>query len=170
MPNMVFQASSPDALHGNAVLSRFPIHQVDQHWFERVGTALPRGAIAVEIHVDGHEPLVVIGTHLPPGGTLGERRGRVETVLAAWGHRPRTIIAADLNSQPGSDILTRLERAGFASAWDPDEGEGFTFPADAPRARIDWVLHTADLEPSEAVVGESLASDHRPLLAVFALD
>lgn len=169
LPHMVFQASSPDALHGNAILSRFPISQVDQRTFDRVGTALPRGALAVEIHLETGEPLVVIGAHLPPGGTLGERRDRVERVLDVWGGRPRSILAADLNSQPGSDILTRFEGAGFNSAWNPAWGDGFTFPADSPRARIDWVMHTADLEPTTARVGASLASDHRPLLAVFAL-
>lgn len=169
MPHVVFQPAAPDALHGNAVLSRHPLGRVDEHVFERVGTSLPRGAVAVEVLLDGREPLVVVGAHLPPGGTLPVRAARVEGILGLWDRRPRTVIAADLNSQPGSDILDRFANAGFASAWDPAEGPGHTFPADAPRARIDWVLHTPDLVVTDAVVGDSLASDHRPLLAVIEM-
>ncbi|MFP3905466.1 MAG: endonuclease/exonuclease/phosphatase family protein [Acidimicrobiales bacterium] len=169
MPHVVFQPSSVDALHGNAILSRFPIDGVRQHRFDRVGTALPRGALAVELDVGGGDPLVVVGTHLPPGGTLGERASRVDAILDLWGDRPRTVIAGDLNSQPGSDILTRLDGAGLVPAWDPAEGPGHTYPAAAPRARIDWVLHTGDLTRAETTVVDSVASDHRPLLAVLEL-
>lgn len=169
MPHVVFQPSSLDALHGNAILSRFPIDGVRQHRFARVGAALPRGALAVELDVGGGDPLVVVGAHLPPGGTLGERASRVDAILDLWADRPRAVIAGDLNSQPGSDILTRLEGAGLVPAWDPAQGPGHTYPAAAPRARIDWVLHTGDLTMAESTVAHSVASDHRPLLAVLAL-
>jgi endonuclease/exonuclease/phosphatase family metal-dependent hydrolase len=165
LPYVAFQPSAPDALHGNAILSRYPIREVGQTEFPRVGTSLPRGALAVEVELDGFEPVVVIGTHLPPGGTLGVRAERVDGVLDLWAGRPRTIIAADLNSQPGSDILRRFDDAGWVSAWDTDDGPGYTFPADQPVARIDWVLTTPDLVVLEAQVVPSRASDHRPLLA-----
>ncbi len=169
MPHVVFQPAAPHALHGNALLSRHPLGRVDEYEFERIGTALPRGAVAAEVLLDGREPLVVVGAHLQPGGTLATRADRVDGVLGLWGGRPRTVIAGDLNSQPGSDILGRFADAGFVSAWDDVDGPGHTFPADAPRARLDWVLHTPDLVVSEAVVGDSTASDHRPLLAVIEM-
>ncbi|MGB9623936.1 MAG: endonuclease/exonuclease/phosphatase family protein [Phycisphaerae bacterium] len=62
----------------------------------------------------------------------------------------------------GAERTRRVdEPAGFAS---------FTFPADAPASRIDYVLCNSC--PSLTCVGyriipEAVASDHRPVLAVF---
>jgi endonuclease/exonuclease/phosphatase family metal-dependent hydrolase len=169
MPHSVFQPAAPGALHGNAVLSRHPIVDVDVRWFARSGTALPRGAVAAQVALPGLDPVWVIGAHLPPGGSPSERAGRVDTLLELWGGRPRTIVAADLNTQPGSPLVERLEAAGLVSAWDPAFGPGHTFPADDPRARIDWILHTDDVRATGAEVSPSRASDHLPLAASISL-
>jgi endonuclease/exonuclease/phosphatase family metal-dependent hydrolase len=166
MPYAAFQAAVPGALHGNAVLSRFPIVGVDELRFDRTGTALSRGALAVLVDVPGAEPLRIVGAHLPPGGAPTQQQRRVESLLRLWSGRPRTVVAADLNVEPGSRVVARLAESGLRSAWDPADGPGFTYPAREPVARIDWILHTDDLEVLEAVVHPSVASDHRPLLAV----
>jgi endonuclease/exonuclease/phosphatase family metal-dependent hydrolase len=66
-------------------------------------------------------------------------------------------------------MLTR-----FADAWAAGgaaRGDGLTYPADAPRKRIDYIFHA----PSErtrtrrAWVVESDASDHRALVAEIEL-
>src|SRR5690606_35586377 len=89
MPHLAFQSSSPGALHGNAVLSRYPIRSVASRWFPRTGTALPRGAVSARIDVPDGADVHVISAHLPPGGTRAARAARVETLLALWGDRPR---------------------------------------------------------------------------------
>jgi endonuclease/exonuclease/phosphatase family metal-dependent hydrolase len=167
MAHSAFQPAAPGALHGNAVLSRHPIVDVEQRWFGREGTALPRGAIAVLVEVPHAEPIWVIAAHLPPGGTTAQRTARVDTLVELWAGRPRTVIAADLNTQPGTSIVERLVANGLSSSWDPSSGPGHTYPADDPVARIDWILHTDDLMTTGAFVHPSTASDHRPLLAVI---
>ncbi|MGY6500628.1 MAG: endonuclease/exonuclease/phosphatase family protein [Acidimicrobiales bacterium] len=165
MPYVAFQPSSPGSLHGNAIISRHPIRSVEVHELERRGTALPRGALAAVIDVPGIGEVVVISAHLPPGGTPGQRADRVALLLDAWGERERTVIAADLNSQPGSDILRGLSAAGLESAWDDADGPGHTYPADEPRARIDWILHSPDLTAADTRVVSSRASDHLPVVS-----
>jgi endonuclease/exonuclease/phosphatase family metal-dependent hydrolase len=169
MRHSVFQPAAPGAMHGNAVLSRHPITEVDQRRFTRSGTALPRGAVRARVEVAAGEPVWVIAAHLPPGGSPAERALRVGALVELWGDRERTVIAADLNSQPGSSIVGRLEAEGLRSAWDPASGPGHTYPARAPRARIDWILHTPDLVTVAAEVPVSTASDHRPLVATIDL-
>lgn len=163
MPHVAFQSSSPGALHGNAVLSRHPIRSVSTRWFPRSGTALPRGAILATIDVPGQPDAHVVSAHLPPGGTLAARNERVDTLLALWGDRPRTVIGIDANARPGSRVVEALDDAGLVV---PDIDDP-TFPSHRPTARIDFVLHTDDLDAIEVAVGTSSASDHLPVLAVL---
>lgn len=165
MPYVAFQPSAPGSLHGNAIVSRHPIRAVESHELARTGTALPRGAVGAVIDVPGFGEVVVISAHLPPGGNPAARADRVALLLSAWGERERTVIAADLNSQPGSDIVGGLAAAGLVSAWDDEDGPGHTYPAAEPRARIDWILHSPDLVASNTVVVSSQASDHLPVVS-----
>jgi endonuclease/exonuclease/phosphatase family metal-dependent hydrolase len=61
----------------------------------------------------------------------------------------------------------------FADAWAAPgvAGGGFTYPADAPRKRIDYIFHApaARTRTRRARVVESLASDHRALVAEIEL-
>jgi endonuclease/exonuclease/phosphatase family metal-dependent hydrolase len=166
---VAFQPSAPGALHGNAVLSRYPIRQVETREFTRTGTALPRGALAVDVRLPGSGSVRFITAHLPPGGMLGERAERVTALVELWGDQPRTIVGADLNAQPGSDIVSSLADAGLTSSWDPTWGPGHTYPSEAPAARIDWILHSPDLRTVDAVVHPSTASDHLPVVTLIGL-
>ncbi len=167
MPYAAFQPAVPGALHGNAVVSRHPILGVEEVRFDREGTALARGAISVLVDVPGREPIRVVGAHLPPDGTVARRLGRVDALVELWAGRPRTVIAADLNTSPHSAAARRLAASGLVSAWDPADGPGHTYPAHRPAARIDWILHSDDLEAVETAVHPSTASDHLPVLAVL---
>jgi len=160
LPYVAFQPAAPGASHGNAVLSRYPIRSVEHHRFRQVGTALPRGALVVGLEVDG-VAVTVISAHLPPGGTPDQRASRLATLLDAWAGRPHTIITADTNSQGGTLIMRGLADAGLRATT-----TGATYPADAPRATIDWVLTSPDLVVEEARVVETRASDHLPIVAL----
>lgn len=60
----------------------------------------------------------------------------------------------------------------MTDAFVPGPDPGFTFPADKPDRRIDYVLHNgeAGLRSVECrVLPEPVASDHRPVLAGFEM-
>lgn len=51
---------------------------------------------------------------------------------------------------------------------DPGVGESApTFPSDKPRVEIDYILIPAGFTAVRYVLGERVASDHRPLVGVF---
>ncbi|MGH8970457.1 MAG: endonuclease/exonuclease/phosphatase family protein, partial [Actinomycetes bacterium] len=74
----------------------------------------------------------------------------------------------DLNEAPGQRAWTALHDGGLR---DPDPASGPTFPATAPRKRIDAVLVSDEVEVVDYRVvdepGVARASDHRPVLAVL---
>ena len=163
MPYIAFQSSAPGALHGNAILSRYPVRTVQARTFPRDGTALSRGVVAATIDVPVGDDVVVMAAHLPPGGTRAQRSARVRTLVALWGGRPRTVVGIDANAAPSSETLRELTDAGLVVPDDVDP----TYPSSNPRSRIDYVLHTDDLEVASSAVLTSSASDHLPLVVVL---
>lgn len=162
MPHLAFQPASPGALHGNAILSRYPIRTVEVRSFPRTGTALPRGAIAASIDVPVGEDILVISSHLPPGGSYEDRVRQVETLVALWRDRPLTVVGLDANAGPMSTRLAALRESGLVVPDDDDP----TFPARSPLTRIDFVLHSRDLAAVEVAVLPGRASDHLAVLTV----
>jgi vancomycin resistance protein VanJ len=78
------------------------------------------------------------------------------------------IIGGDFNSVPESAVHTGFARK-FQDSWEKcGEGEGFTFPADTPVRRIDY-LYSRGLRCTDARVVDTQASDHRPLLVHFEI-
>lgn len=163
LPYLAFQPSAPGALHGNAVLSRYPVRTVQVRAFNRHGTALPRGVVAATIDVPVGDDVVVMAAHLPPGGTRAVREARVRALIGLWGGRPRTIIGIDANAAPDTETVRALVAAGLVV---PDDDTP-TFPSSHPLSRIDYVLHTDDLEVVTSSVPASTASDHLPVVVVL---
>ncbi len=48
-------------------------------------------------------------------------------------------------------------------------GHGYTYPAEDPNARLDYVLHSQDVVPRAAAVLSTDGSDHLPVIADLAL-
>jgi endonuclease/exonuclease/phosphatase family metal-dependent hydrolase len=76
--------------------------------------------------------------------------------------RTPAVFGGDFNAEPDSPIADRIREAGFDDPFtilgiDPPP---FTAPAIEPRSRIDFVW-IRNLEPTQAWVPQSLASDHR---------
>ena len=79
-----------------------------------------------------------------------------------------SLLAGDLNAVPGSPAMVE-----FGKVWKAGEDqEYFSFPADKPNIKIDYVLYRpADRwrVVSVEVLDEKVASDHRPVLVVMEL-
>jgi endonuclease/exonuclease/phosphatase family metal-dependent hydrolase len=162
LPYLAFQPAASGALHGNAILSRYPIRGVSVRSFPRNGTALPRGAMAATIDVPVGDDVLVIAAHLPPSGSEPVRAARLDAILGLWDGRPRTVVGLDANAVASSRTMRALAEAGLEL---PDDADP-TFPSSNPRSRIDFVLHTDDLEVVTSAVPLSRASDHLPVLVV----
>ncbi|MFG3189181.1 endonuclease/exonuclease/phosphatase family protein [Streptomyces omiyaensis] len=101
--------------------------------------------------------------------------GLVLDRVAALG-TPYTVVAGDLNEDPGGPAFTRLTGT-LRDGWEARPlGAGNTFPGSAPRRRIDAVLATEGVEflgcgvpdgPDPADL--AAATDHLPVLAAVRL-
>lgn len=150
---------------GNAVLSRWPLGDVETRWLPLRGQGnSPRAALLARVDAPGG-PFTVASLHLSwqYDATL-ERQDQLGAVVTEIDRRQRAggfehppVLAGDLNAVPESDELRRLtglsspyvEGLVFTDAWAAvGEGHGHTWTRDNPHAadaqfprrRVDHVL------------------------------
>jgi endonuclease/exonuclease/phosphatase family metal-dependent hydrolase len=159
----------------NAVLVR-PPWAVTEHRvlrFARTGRAIPRGAVVARL-ARREDRLWVAGVHL--GLTRVERTAHAAELLEALGRLdPPVVVGGDLNDfADRGPALAITERFVDAFAAGGDGGDGFTYPAIEPRARIDYLFAGEGVRVTRAWVLETAAtraaSDHLPLFADVELD
>ncbi|HLL74027.1 MAG TPA: endonuclease/exonuclease/phosphatase family protein [Pyrinomonadaceae bacterium] len=164
-PNLEYQGG----WYGVAVLSRFPILKTEHRLFDHLREAERRGYLRIEVRAGGRR-LNFATTHLDYQHH-DNRRFETEQLLAALGGaRTPLVVAGDFNDEPSGDSY-KLMLTRFADAWAaaPPRGGGLTYPADKPVKRIDYIFHSAALRARRAWVVESLASDHRAVVAELEL-
>jgi endonuclease/exonuclease/phosphatase family metal-dependent hydrolase len=59
--------------------------------------------------------------------------------------------------------------ARLRDAWPSSAGSGFTYPADHPAKRIDYVLLSPHFRVRSAIVPVTEASDHRPVVVELTM-
>lgn len=157
-------------LVGNILLSRWPILEEGWELYEMKVSALQRGLIWARIPTERGD-LLFVKTHLSAWRTEeADRINQAEHLLAFWNQEPRFILVGDLNSRPGTEPLRRLEQGGLVDL--PGAlgmGQSPTFPAGQPRVRLDYVFSAPAVEPVQAEIPETLASDHRPVVVRIRL-
>jgi endonuclease/exonuclease/phosphatase family metal-dependent hydrolase len=152
----------PLGSYGNALLTSLPVVRVARHDLSVTGRE-PRGALVVELAVDGQSFHVVV-THL---GLNRKERGiqleRLESITDAI--EGRLIVMGDFNEW----TRRRLKRYRFASA---SRAVHRSFPSRLPLLPLDAVF----VRPRELLLGVELprlaqwrASDHLPLVARVAM-
>lgn len=157
--------------YGNALLSRWPLEDVQTHALPHKDGCEPRCIVAARICPPGQSrSFVFAATHLEHANATVRlcQAGKLGSELANADARP-VILAGDLNAEPGSPptaVLRRYWTDAMEGRWQP------TCPVDQPTVTIDYVL----FRPAEAfrvletrVLDEAVASDHRPVLAVLEL-
>jgi endonuclease/exonuclease/phosphatase family metal-dependent hydrolase len=175
-------AGAPRREYGVAVLSRYPVLSAENHDITRLSTqeanpvpAPAPGFPEVRIRVKG-VPVHVYSTHLDYRANPSVRAAQVADTLRimnedcdAHGRCPRQILTGDFNAVHAAPELAplweRLTDASGAAGVDAP-----TYPALNPRTRIDYVAVSPGAVDVKAVtVPETLASDHRPVVADLAL-
>ncbi len=142
--------------YGNVLLARGPISDVEVIRLPRPNSGEQRVAIVARVDVDGMR-LSVGATHL--SFRAGEGLPQLEIVLGALTRRegPRVLLG-DLNLRP-EVVEPTVTVAGYQLA-----PTGPTFPAGAPRIRIDFVA-VSGLELLTASTPQVGISDHLPVVA-----
>jgi endonuclease/exonuclease/phosphatase family metal-dependent hydrolase len=158
--------------YGIAVLSRWPITQqaltrlpVEPPQQRAGGSYEPRGAQRVNVRAQRGE-IALVNTHLDASRDDHYRRQEARTILAiARAAGSLVLVGGDFNSTPDSEVQAEIRQGGLRDAWlECGRGNGFTYPADTPTKRIDYLYLTGTATCTRAEVLETTASDHRPLL------
>jgi endonuclease/exonuclease/phosphatase family metal-dependent hydrolase len=167
---------APRRKYGVAILSRYPIRDTDNHWITRLSTQEPNPVpkpapgFAEAVVVVRGVPVHVYTTHLDFRADPAVREAQVADTLRILGEDPRgarQVLLGDFNAEPGAPELAPLWTR-LSDVWTAAE-PGFTYPAAAPAKRIDFVTVSNGIHPRGAMVVDTLASDHRPVLADLAL-
>jgi endonuclease/exonuclease/phosphatase family metal-dependent hydrolase len=165
--------------YGDAILSRLPLRLVRSAKLPSSPSdpqAEPRGAIWVEVDVDG-QPVQIINTHLGLG-----RRERLAQVAALLGSewlgdsacREPVVLCGDFNavrfSVPYRQLTGRLRDAQFSL---PGHRRRATWSSNYPLVAIDHVFCSGEIEVKAVEVARTsvarLASDHLPLIVDLAI-
>jgi endonuclease/exonuclease/phosphatase family metal-dependent hydrolase len=165
--------------YGIAILSRrainfhqtAPLH-VDPAQTRAGGSREPRAALVASVETLRGR-LQIVTTHLDAST---EETYRLQEVLELLNVvRPRlseytpVVVGGDFNAEPGSAVIQKMRDAGFRDAWtECGQGDGFTYPADRPAKRIDYLFLSNPLRCTSATVVDTQVSDHRPLLVTLA--
>jgi endonuclease/exonuclease/phosphatase family metal-dependent hydrolase len=167
---------APRRRYGVAVLSRFPILHAENHLLTRLSTQDPNPVPAPapgfpEVVVLAHGvPVHVYATHLDYRAEPQVRELQVADTLRILADDPRgarQVLVGDLNAEPAAPELAPLWTR-LTDAWPADQ-PGPTYPADVPAKRIDYVTMSPGVHAHGVRVVETLASDHRPVVADLTL-
>jgi endonuclease/exonuclease/phosphatase family metal-dependent hydrolase len=154
----------PRRQYGTALLSRWPIlssHNTLLPW--ESGTE-QRGLLEVTVDVRG-VVLRFANTHLqhrPQDAAL--RLAQARRIAELLGPSPsRTFLVGDLNAEPETPEVAAVAEL-LADAWEQvGRPPGYTYPAERPEFRIDYVLGAPEATPLRGRVTTTLASDHLPI-------
>lgn len=155
--------------YGEAILSRYPLQKFQIHALPFTEGCEPRCVLAARFRLGEAGPEIVFAsTHLEHAKAPVRlcQAQKLNPILAAANALP-TILAGDFNEVPDSPAIKVLQSHWTdATAGRPQP----TWPADQPRTKIDYVFfRPADgwRVVEQQVIGEPVASDHRPLLVVL---
>lgn len=162
---------APRRQYGVAVLSRFPVLHTENHEITRLSTQdpdpvpKPAPGFAEAVVLVRGVPVHVYSTHLDYRADPAVRALQVaDTLRIMAGDRGPQVLLGDFNAEH--------EAAELAPLWTvltDATPAGDTYPAEAPTKRIDFVTVSAGVGVRSATVPDTLASDHRPVLAELSV-
>jgi len=160
-------ASEP--LFGDAILSKWPLQDVQPMTLPTPGVATRPGALSGVLKLGDGRDLTLVVTHMQES-TAGVPASEVVDLthqisrLSNAGHRP-LILTGDFNLEPSDARLQPLLavlRDGLVLA-----RPLFTWPSDKPTMQLDYIFLSKGLQVSAISVPQTTASDHRPVVATF---
>jgi len=150
--------------YGVAILSAFPVIDVQNVNLPFSSGKEPRTALAVLVKLPMGDTIRFISTHLDHTPLMSDRMEQVKKIDAVLGkdHVP-SILAGDLNAQPESESI-QLLRKNWQMSLEPGTP---THHAKNPTKQIDYVMYRPAnrwKKLSAIAIADSVASDHLPVL------
>ena len=138
--NLDFQGGQ----YGVAILSRFLLQNVEHQMFANKREAERRWMLHVEVEVD-KQLVHFVTTHLDYQYEDGRVFETEQMLKLLSGREGPLIVVADMNDEPTGDAY-KMMLGKFADSWIASHatGDGFSYPADKPIKRIDYVFYRAD--------------------------
>lgn len=169
--NLDFDPLTPGAprrQYGTAILSRYRIHEWRNTLLPRPEGGEQRGLLEATISVRGAR-VRVFNTHLQHTSQV-ERLAQIQLIREVLTTtRESVVLLGDLNATPETPEIAAITE-DLADAWaQAGVGDGFTYDAATPHARIDYVLSSPDVVARTAAVVATDASDHLPVVVDLAL-
>lgn len=180
--NAPVEEGGPRAEFGVAVLSEYPIVDFTNHEITRLSTQsddpepAPAPGFAEAVIQARAARVHVYSTHLDYRGDPTVRELQVADtleILAEDGPHASQVLMGDFNATPDAPELAPLWGALTDAHTVAGAGDGFTFPADAPDRRIDYVTVSERITVQDAFVPAdgvaATSADHRPVVADLEL-
>lgn len=161
-------AGAPRRQYGTAILSAHKIRDTTNTLLPRPLGGEQRGLLEALIKVRGI-PVRVFNTHLQHDSQIERlaQVARIREVLATA--KESVVLLGDLNATPDTPEIAGLTDR-LVDAWvTAGVGDGFTFDAATPHARIDYVMSSGDVVARTAAVLTTDAADHLPVVVDLAL-
>lgn len=77
-----------------------------------------------------------------------------------------SLLLGDMNARPDAPELAPLHEVGYDTWFQVHKDDpGFTFPADKPDRKIDYIMASHDIQTISAEIIQTQASDHYPIVA-----
>lgn len=159
--------------YGTAILSRYPIVASENIPL----TSIPyptrpteqRGLLTATINVRGAF-VQVWNTHLDHQRSA-QRISQVREILARVEDPVRPVVlTGDLNAVPDSPEMALLRTRFTDSFRELGRDDAYTYPADAPDRRIDYVLHAGSVRTLSGEVRNTPFSDHLGVLTRLRIE
>lgn len=151
--------------YGMAILSKYPFVHVQS--IELPEGNEPRVALAAQVRLPDGQVITVVNVHFDWVDDDKYRHSQAAAVAEYLaGLKTPYIVIGDFNDGPESRTLKLFKDHAVEAL--PIAGDINTFPADAPRQKIDYIFASPALGweiKDISVVPEAMASDHRPLRA-----
>ncbi|MFF5586549.1 endonuclease/exonuclease/phosphatase family protein [Streptomyces hygroscopicus] len=156
----------PRRQYGTAVLSRRPILSWSNTRLPLFPGHEQRGLLRATLELRGTRVTFAV-THLQHDDNR-EREQQSARIVELLGSSPeRTVLVGDLNAVPEAPEIRTLTGV-LDDAWPRvGTGDGFTYDAVTPHARLDYLLASRDIRPLTAQLrtADPAASDHLPVVS-----
>lgn len=156
-------ASRHNRQYGNALLSRYPISAIMNHCFH-FRAIENRSLLEATVQVCAR-PFKVYVTHLSLE-PITHRKQTTFILHKVERDQNPVMLLGDWNMKPGArawqKITCQLQDTWYCAG----DGNGFTFPASKPKARLDYIFLSDHfhINTAEVVTHTPDASDHLPML------
>lgn len=159
-----------DPQWGNAILSRYPLDNIQLETLPPEDLLIRRGFIQADVDI-GYESINIVVTHFHHRLENSEiREGQSAEIIENLQPGKPTVFMGDLNATPDSNEIQMLAEADLVDvAAEIGNPPNFTYYSAEPERQIDYIWHTMDLQASQFEIFKTTASDHFPVFSAISI-